>query len=238
MLRWLKRRLSVPPRPRAEAEPLEPRPTANAPGFQVSFQAGGPVLLHPAGLRFHAKLYLWTPLRVLRTHGRFVVDGSELPAAIPPEFGTWVRQPAAPAGWEPPEILVESDVGEVKPSCFLPFLVAFRSIVESDFSPGEQARKLNRLHLLNPAWKPFTGALRRPSEFHPEGAPNLAAVWFCPHLAAALPGLPPTLAAALVAVGYLTAAQVGAAPVADLLQVPGLSRAALNRLRKTQRASR
>ncbi len=214
---------------------MEPPQIVNAPGFQVSFMAGGAVTHRPAGRRFHARLYLWTPLSVLRLHGCFIEDGASLPATISADFGLWVPEPSAPAGWEPPELPAESDVGLVKPSAFLPFLMAFRATVESGLPPEEQARKLNRLHLLNPAWKPFVRALRRPSDIFPEGAPELAPVWFCPHLQTQLEGLKPSLAADLFQAGFLTPAQVREAPDTTLLKVPGMNRGTLKRMRALPR---
>ena len=215
------------------SEPVEPLQISNASGFQVHFVAGGPASARPEGRRFHAKLYLWTPLSVLQAHGRFVASGeASKPDEIPPEFGTWVDEPAAPAGWEPPELDEESDVGPVKPSVILPFLKTFRGIAESDLEPKEQARKFNRMHLLNPAWKPFVEALQRPSEIHPEGAPDLASVWFCPHLEANVQGLGPRLSAALYQAGFLTPRQIREASESDLLRVPGINKATLKRIRQ------
>lgn len=232
MLHWLKRSFLIPPRQRPEPEPFEPLPTSNAAGFQVSFQAGGGVPQRPAGLRFHAQLYLWTPLSVLRMHGQFIPeDGAPPLETILPEFGAWVGEPASPPGWEPPELETPSDVGPVKPSAFLPFLKAFRAIVESDLEPQRQAQNLNRLHLLHPPWKPFVETLRRPSGIHPDGAPDLASVWFCPHLEANLKGVGPKLASALYDAGFLTPGQVLESPSEALLRVPGLTRAALRKIR-------
>lgn len=232
MLRWLKKRLTPAPPETDGSEPVEPLRISNAPGFQVHFVAGGPASTRPAGRHFHAKLYLWTPLSVLQAHGRFIPQ-STAPASFPPEFGTWVDEPPAPAGWEPPELEEESDVGPLKPSLILPFLMAFRGIVEGGLEPFEQARRFNRMHLLNPAWKPFVEALRRPSEIHPEGAPDLASVWFCPHLEANVKGVGPKLAAALYQAGFLTPKQILEAREADLLQVPGISKGTLKRIRQT-----
>ncbi|MBL0210483.1 MAG: helix-hairpin-helix domain-containing protein [Holophagaceae bacterium] len=233
MLQWLKKRLNPAQRPDDGSEPVEPPLISNSPGFRVDFVAGKTLPAGPAGLRFHAKLYLWTPLSVLQSHGQLVADGeaSRL-EVIPPEFGTWRREPAAPAGWEPLEMDEESDVGPVKPSVILPFLKAFRAIAESGQEPLEQARKFNRMHLLNPAWKPFVEALMRPSEIHPDGAPDLASVWFCPHLEASLKGVGPELAAALYQASFLTPMQVREATDAELLKVPGVNKATLRRMRQ------
>ncbi len=234
MLHWLKKRLSVPRLPSDVSEPEEPPVVANSPGFQVNFIVGGTTPMLPAGLRFHAKLYLWTPLLVLQSHGRFVAEGEfSTTEESPREFGTWVREPAAPAGWKPLELDEESDVGPVKPSVILPFLKAFRGIAESDAGPIEQARKFNRMHLLNPAWKPFVAALRRPSDIHPDGAPDLASVWFCPHLEANVKGISPRLAAALYQAGFLTPIHVREAKDAELLKVPGINNGTLNRIRQS-----
>lgn len=232
MLQWLKKRFEPDHQETDGLEPLDPPQVSNAPGFQVHFVAGGATSTRPAGKRFHAKLYLWTPLSVLQAHGRFVPQIEALDF-FPPEFGTWVDEPSAPAGWEPPELEAESDVGPVKPSVILPFLMAFRGIVEGGLDPFEQARKFNRMQLLNPAWRPFVEALKRPSEVHPEGAPDLASVWFCPHLEASLEGVGPRLAAALYQAGFLTPKQIRAAQDTDLLKVPGISKATLKRIRQT-----
>ena len=234
MLNWLKKRLSVPRRLSDTSEPVEPLLVANSPGFQVNFVAGGNRPTLPVGLRFHAKLYLWTPLSVLQSHGRFVAESApSTTEEIPTEFGTWVSEPAAPAGWEPLELDEESDVGPVKPSVILPFLKAFRDIAESDLEPIDQVRKFNRLHLLNPAWKPFVEALKRPSDIHPEGAPDLASVWFCPHLEANVYSIGPGLAAALYQAGFLTPIHIREAKDADLLNVPGIHKATLKRMRQS-----
>lgn len=233
MLHWLKKRLKPAQREDDGSEPMEPLMVSNTPGYQVHFMAGGTEPTRPSGKRFHAKLYLWTPLLVLQSHSRFVAtDEFQTVDEIPSEFGTWVAESAAPTGWEPPELEEESDVGLVKPSVILPFLKAFRAIAESDLGPNEQVRKFNRMHLLNPAWKSFVEALRRPSEFHPEGAPDLASVWFCPHLEANVKGIGTKLAAALYQAGFLTPTQVREAKDAELLQVHGINKATLKRIRQ------
>lgn len=235
MLQWLKKRFDTGRRSDAVSEPMEPPLITNSPGFQVNFSAGGAQPTLPEHQRFHAKLYLWTPLSVLQSHGRIGAEAEpSLVEEIPPEFGTWVREPAAPAGWEPQEWEEESDVGLVKPSVILPFLKAFRGIAEGDQEPSEQVKKFNSMQLLNPAWKPFVTALRRPSEIHPEGAPDLASVWFCPHLLASLKGISPKLAGVLYEAGWLTPKQVREAKDAELLQVPGISKAILKRVRQGQ----
>ena len=171
---------------------------------------------------------------MLQSHGRFVAEGEfSTTEEIPREFGTWVREPAVPAGWEPQELDEKSDVGPVKPSVILPFLKAFRGIAESDAEPIEQARKFNRMHLLNPAWKSFVAALRRPSDIHPEGASELASVWFCPHLEANVGSIGPGLAAALYQAGFLTPIQVREAKDAELLTVPGINEGTLKRIRQS-----
>lgn len=233
MFLWLKKRLGIPQRPSDAAEPMDPPLIANSPGFRVHFHAGGTLPTAAAGLRFHAKLYLWTPLWVLQSHGRFVAEQEAASAQeIPTEFGAWVSEPGPPAGWEPLEVDEESDVGPVKPSVVLPFLKAFRSIAESDLEPGEQARRFNRMHLLNPAWKPFVATLMRPSDIHPEGATDLASVWFCPHLEACLKGIGPKLAANLYQAGFLTPDQIREANDAELLKVPGVTKGMLKRMRQ------
>ena len=232
MLLWLKKRLSFPHRQGDVPEPVEPPLVANSPGYQVNFVAGNTAATLQAGLRFHAKLYLWTPLSVLQCHGRFRAAGGAPPTEeIPVEFGTWVSEPAAPAGWEPLELEEESDVGPLKPSVILPFLKAFRRIAESALEPSEQAREFNRMHLLNPAWTPFVEALRRPSKIHPDGAPDLASVWFCPHLEANVKGIGPTLAAALYQAGFQTPGHVRKAKDSDLLKVPGVNKGMFKRIR-------
>ncbi len=233
MLHWLKNRFSVPPR-LSEAEPVEPPVIANAPGFQVNCIAGNAAPAPVEGRRFHAKLYLWTPLAVLQWHGRFAAeDDAAALESVPEEFGTWVKEPAAPAGWEPQELEEDSDVGRVKPSAVLPFFKAFRAIAESELEPLDQARKFNRMHLLNPAWKPIVAALMRPSEFHPEGSPDLASVWFCPHLEASVKGVGPKLAAALYQAGFLTPALVRGAQDSELLKIPGMNKGVLKRIRQS-----
>lgn len=233
MLHWLKNKLKPSPKENVSQEPVEPLLISSAPGYQVHFLAGGTAPTRPAGKRFHAKLYLWTPLSVLQAHGLFVATDDYMTLdAIPSEFGTWIAEPAAPTGWEPPELEEESDVGLVKPSVLLPFLKAFRGIVESELEPAHQARKFNRMHFLNPAWQPFVEALRRPSEIHPEGAPDLASVWFCPHLEANVKGVGPKLAATLYQAGFLTPKQLQEAQDGDLLRVPGINKATLKRIRQ------
>lgn len=233
MLHWLKNKLKPSRRENDSSEPVEPFVISSAPGYQVHFMAGGTVSARPPGRRFHAKLYLWTPLLVLQSHGRLMAtDAGATPDETPSEYGTWVQEPIAPTGWEAAELEQDSDVGPVKPSVILPFLKVFRGIAESDLGPREQARKFNRMHLLNPAWKSFVETLRRPSEFHPEGAPDLASVWFCPHLEANLKGVGSKLAAALYQAGFLTPTHVREAKDAELLEVPGINKATLKRIRQ------
>ena len=203
---------------------LEPAPTvlALAPPSEASSLDEGVV-----GYRFRAVLQLDTPMHVLEMHDRFVeLDGElgDYPVGpVEPEAGPYGRH----GRWQPvsnhhgdAEAALPSEVGPIKPSAYLPFLKAFRTIVESDLPADRQALQISALRQ---TWPEFWEQLSR-------NYVGLDERWFAMRLCA-LPGIGRNVAKALYSAGHLVADQVLALPDEALLAVRGIGKATLTKLR-------
>lgn len=117
-----------------------------------------------SGLEFHATMQLRTPLRVLSRHGEIHSDINSEPPIIATEMweGVWVPKTKSfkelgidAKEW--PESTSSSDIGYIKPSEYLPFLIAIREIVELDESIDSRISKLYERRENLPNWRVLAG---------------------------------------------------------------------------------
>ncbi|MDF2461774.1 MAG: hypothetical protein K0Q43_9 [Ramlibacter sp.] len=152
-----------PPKPPAtvstDAPPI-------VPGEPVSFTGDANYLQNSDildGLRFNATLKVTTPLAVLRRHGeRFDGPPSQAPAYGDMSQGIWMAQTTTwkSMGIDLPEFGAvsthASDVGPVNPDDYLPFLIEFRTIFESEATDEiklEQLAELGKKEPYRAHWK-------------------------------------------------------------------------------------
>jgi len=114
-----------------------------------------------SGLQFIATLQLRTPLRVLLRHGEIHMDISTEPPKIINEMweGIWIEKTKTyrELGIDIDEMKPgthASDVGQVLPDDYLPFLIAIRKIVELDEPIENRINKLRTMPILG-EWKTY-----------------------------------------------------------------------------------
>ena len=180
------------------------------------------------GYRFSATLQLRTPLAVLEHHDRHHPGPpSKLPRIGTEADGHWtpkVKSWAELSGFDIPE-LPESEVasllGPIRPSEYVPFLIAFRRIVETDLSDEEKLNELRKLPEHSPR---FTEYWARHCE-----AVDFPESFFWLDLAE-VKGVGPKLARALYESGYRSIADFAAAEVEALVAIPGIGPASARRI--------
>lgn len=194
---------------------------------------------HPAAnrwfnaLEFHATLQLRTPKRILERNGATIPLTDEPPSDFEPWMGVWfpvntgtnILAEMAPEAWAEMEAnrKVASDAGPVKPAEYLPFLIAFRSIVE-DGSATIDERAANIEALFKQAeWEGFVAAL--------QGAERVTG-WFFPTVLSRISGLPHSSQVALSESGIRTVAGLRTADDKTLLAIKGIGPAKLAAIRQ------
>jgi hypothetical protein len=171
-------------------------------------------------LRFSATLQVRTPLAVLQHHDELF----EGPPSAAPRYGTmadgiWVPEPKTWAEFgfdlpEDPEGTHASDVGPVRPFDYLPFLVEFRTVVESDATVPEKIARLHTLRSTSPGYSDFWHRLESAYPEFPES--------FFYREFTKIPGVGERTARALYAAGFHCHADLAAAEGAELQRVPGV----------------
>ena len=129
---------------------------------------------HPAAnrwfnvLEFHATFQLRTPKRILERNGTTIPLTDNPPSDFEPWMGVWfpidtgpnILAEMAPEAWAEMEVnrTVASDAGPVKPAEYMPFLIAFRTIVEDGSSTI--AERISGIAALfqQPEWAGFVAA--------------------------------------------------------------------------------
>jgi hypothetical protein len=122
-----------------------------------------------------------------------------------------------------PNVLTTDNVGPVKPAEYLPFLIAFRTIVEDG---GDTiAERIVRIEALfrQPEWKGFATAL--------QGAERVCG-WFFPTVLSQIGGLPRSSQEALSERGIQTVAALRTNGDSDLLAIKGIGPAKLAAIRQ------
>lgn len=188
---------------------------------------------HPAtrfieGMSFLATFQVRTPLRILQRHGQELPLGAKLPNDFEPWMGIWIPKPKTfrQLGLDIDEpdsdSAVTSPAGPVKPSEYLPFLVAVREAVED--SSGGLGGRLARLVAVSarPEFSRFVAA---------EGGAAALRDRLFPPLLSCIPGLTSSSRATLEKLGLCTIAALRTASDQILLSVKGIGPAKLEAIR-------
>lgn len=188
-----------------------------------------------AGYRYAATLQLRTPLRFLEKHGTTV--GANDPR---PNFGD-NSQHGMHGIWVPtsntfrslgldldelPPFPHASDVGPIHPERYLPFLIAFRKIVESDRPRESQIAAIRKLKSKSDDFEVFYTELAGNY-----GEDDLAKGWFADQISKNAK-IPIGMAKKFFDAGYSNAEEVLAATDDDLLAIKGIGKKALERLNR------
>lgn len=181
------------------------------------------------GLQFFATMQLRTPLRVLLRHGEIHTDINADPPKIIEEMweGIWTtktktfRELGADID-EPPPGTCASDIGQVIPDDYLPFLVAVRKIVELD---GSIETRIAKLREMLPAckWQDF---LRK------HGGTEKIVQYFFPRHIRRMPKLPASTVGELTRLGFDTPKRLASAADEVLLGMKGIGSAKLRAIRE------
>ena len=174
-----------------------------------------------SGWQFMATLQLRTPLAVLKWHGqKHSGPPSQLPAVCDPAHGCWVVQTRSwseltglnlPDQGEP---AVASMLGPIKPSEYVPFLIAFRQIVESNVPVSE---KLIQLEKLPTQSKLFNRLWARHQEYISDFPQSF--FW---QILSELPGIGHKTGKALYDAGYYTVSSIASATESELIKIEGV----------------
>jgi hypothetical protein len=182
-----------------------------------------------AGYEFLANLIIATPLNALEAHGTIVPTLDDIDQTLS-QFGTWLPKAKnfREMGIELDEYTlgdgtVWTDAGMHKPDEYLPFLKAFRQIVESNEPAENQADSIRSLKLIGD-WTDFYSSLTD------SYVGDLARRWFVGRLVA-LPGVGKKTANLLFDAGYFTTEQVLSTPDDVLLGFRGISKGVLAKMR-------
>ena len=194
---------------------------------------------HPAAnrwfnaLEFHATFQLRTPKRILERNGTTIPLTDNPPSDFEPWMGVWfpidtgpnILAEMAPEAWAEMEAnrRVASHAGPVKPADYMPFLIAFRTIVED--GSATIAERIGKIEALfqQPEWTAFVAAL--PDAERVSG-------WFFPTVLSRISGLPHSSQAALSESGIRTVAALRAADNTSLLAIKGIGSAKLAAIRQ------
>jgi hypothetical protein len=179
------------------------------------------------GLEFVATLQLRTPLRVLLRHGETHTDINTEPPKIIKEMweGIWVtktktyRELGVDVGEMAPGTHA-SDVGQVIPDDYIPFLIAIRKIVELNEPIENRINKLREMPILD-EWKTYVdkhwGIEAIIERFFPEFVATI------PKISAAIDELSE--------LGLETPNRIAAAPDETLLSIKGIGQSKLKTIR-------
>ena len=176
--------------------------------------------------RYEANLWLCTPLAVLLQHGRTVpADGIRVEYG---RGGRWRPEHEPPAPWDEGRT-IDSIGGHVSPDGddVLPFLRAYRAIIEDESMPVRDRIDAVRELVTQPDWSRWSRSLDR----------NVHTSWAYDLLASQL-GIAMTPAVHLVEMGHCDPAAVWALSDAELADVPGVGRKTLAAIRMAERRGR
>lgn len=194
---------------------------------------------HPAAdrwfnaLEFHATFQLRTPKRILERNGSTIPLTDNPPSDFEPWMGVWfsidtepnILAELAPEAWAEMEAngTVASDAGPVKPAEYMPFLIAFRTIVEDGSATiRERMAKIEAL-FQQAEWAGFIAAL--------QGSERVSG-WFFPTVLSRISGLPHSSQAALSETGIRTVAGLRATDDKMLRAIKGIGPAKLAAIRQ------
>ena len=182
------------------------------------------------GYEYIATLHLSTPLDILEKHGKLFVGQKEKA----PEYGNqaqgiWVtklKEGLAGSDWrnsayETPQA---SDVGQVKAADYLPFLKAYRRVVESDESIPRKIDAMKSLGNESERFRGFIERLGKSYEDFPESV-------FYRELAR-IPGIGITTARKLFELGYLCIDDLKNANEKELRKINGIGKKTIRSIRE------
>lgn len=172
-------------------------------------------------MQFSATLLVRTPLETLQRHGE-IFEGapSEAPKYGTQADGIWLFYTK---GSDINEYNHASDVGQVKPRDYLPFLKDFRKIVESDESLDIQLGKLKKLPSLKKEYSNFWSTLLTNYDDFPES--------FFYNQFTNIPRVGGKLAKELFYSGYKSFDDIKNASIEDLTKVNGLGKNTANSIK-------
>ncbi len=180
------------------------------------------------GLVFSATLQLRTLLRVLAKHGEIHSDPNRPPPVYAKEMWEGIWMPKTKT-WrelgldvdEEPESTMSSDIGYVKASEYLPFLIATRKAAELEAPIDERVLKVKET-LANYKWASFTEA---------HGGIDKIVSYFFPKLIETIPTLNKITIKELTDLGISTVNDLASTHDDVLLKIKGIGKAKLNTIR-------
>lgn len=204
-------------------------PPEKSSGWDESFSANSDVL---EGVEFQATLQLRTPLCVIEHHGEiFLGPPSEAPRYGTKAQGIWVLRTKSfrDLGLDIDDFSSgqhASELGYVDAGEFLPFLKAFRQIVESTEPVTEKISQIESLGSRSAKFEEFLSRLKSSSQDFPDS-------FFYSELAE-LPGIGIKSAKALFEAGFHSKAALQSASEGALAEVPGLGKKTIEKLKKSE----
>ncbi len=225
LMNWIKRRLGRSTSSEVSADPATDRARTIRLQDDESFAANRDVI---DGLQFCATLHLRTPLTVLRHHGEKFAG----PPSAAPKYGTsadgiWSYKTKSWAHLgidmsELPESQHATDIGPLKASEYLPFLIEFREIVESD-EPHEA--KLSRLEGLSRRSELFSAIWVRLQSAYDDFPKSFFYFEFTK-----LPGVGRKMAKKLYDMGFRSVSEIANSNTERLTRVPGMGTATAEKI--------
>lgn len=180
------------------------------------------------GVQFSATLQIRTPLFVLKRHGEvFKGPPSQAPQYGSQADGIWVLKTKTFRGLgvsvDEPEFTHSSDAGPIEPSQYLPFLIQFRSVVESDSAHEKKLEQLASLAEQSAQFKEIWNKLSKNYDDFP------VSFFYMPF--AEIPGVGRQLAKRLYESGFRSVDEIINASVLQLIAVPGLGDATAEKIK-------
>lgn len=188
--------------------------------------------LFASGCWYQASVSLHTPLEALRRHGEYFAGPfHDAPVIAGGKHGGWAGRTKAwrELGLNMPAFsgTMSSPIGYVTQDEVVPFLVAFREIVEGAANHETQIAQLIGL-ADHPSHGPYWKRFAKSYEDFP------CSFFYVP--LTRLPGVGRKTAKALYEAGFLTPDDICAASVEDLSLVPGLGKATASKLQRACQA--
>lgn len=185
-----------------------------------------------AGMRFAATMQLRTPLRILMRHGQILPLGTELPDDFEQWMGIWVPKTKSfeelTGGRIKEDLRLEyeetaaSAIGPVKPSEYLPFLMAIREVVEDQSLSAPKRMQAVEALCCRQEFKEF-------AERH-GGAEEIFSYLY-PTILSVIPGLTISSREALAAMGICSVGAIRRSSDKTLSSLKGLGPAKIARIR-------
>lgn len=187
-------------------------------------------------LEFSATLQLRTPLRVLLRHGEIHTDINTAPPQIIKEMweGIWVTKTKTYRELgidvvELPESSHASQIGPVKPSEYLPLLIAMRKIVELDEPIDSRIKKLREMPMV-PGWQTLVDR-HGPSYKNESRGMEWVVEYFFPRFIKSIPKISTSMVDELCKLGLDTPNRIAAAPDKTFLSIKGVGKAKVKVIR-------